>query len=62
MDDLEVIRFLAMDIITNPAYHAFPPKKSPFFAVRLLIGVPDGTNCSHQKECVHNGFGHAESR
>jgi hypothetical protein len=30
MDDLEVIRFLAMDIITNPAYHAFPQKKSPF--------------------------------
>jgi len=24
MDDLEVIRFLAMDIITNSDYHAFP--------------------------------------
>jgi len=30
MDDLEVIRFLAMDIITKSAYHAFPQKKSPF--------------------------------
>ena len=40
MDDLEVIRFLAMDIITNLAYHAFPQKKRPFFVIRLLIGVP----------------------
>jgi len=31
MDDLEVIRFLAMDIITSPEYHASPQKKSPFF-------------------------------
>jgi len=31
MDDLEVIRFLAMDIITNPAYHASSRKKSTFF-------------------------------
>lgn len=31
MDDLDVIRFSAMDIITNPAYHAFCQKKSPFF-------------------------------
>jgi len=37
MDDLEVIRFLAMDIITNSAYHALSQKKSPFFAVQLLL-------------------------
>lgn len=36
MDDLEVIRFLAMDIITNPDYHAFSQKKSPFFPVKPL--------------------------
>jgi hypothetical protein len=30
MDDLEVIRFLAMDIITTSAYHAFFRKQSPF--------------------------------
>jgi hypothetical protein len=52
MDDFEVIRFLAMDIITDSAYHAFRQKKSPFFAVRLPIGVPtfslrpDRTVCS----------------
>ena len=39
-DDLAVIRFLAMDIITNSAYHAFPQEKSPFFAVGLLTGAP----------------------
>lgn len=43
MDDLEVIRFLAMDIITNPAYHAFSQKKSPFlakpFTDMLLVSV-----------------------
>ena len=30
MDDLEVIRFLAMDIITNSDYHAFTQEKSHF--------------------------------
>jgi hypothetical protein len=30
MDDLEIIRFVAMDVITNPAYHAFSQKKRPF--------------------------------
>lgn len=30
MDDLEVIRFLAMDIITKSDYHAFPRKKRHF--------------------------------
>ena len=40
MDDLEVIRFLAMDIITNSDYHAFSCKKSPFLRGPLLLGVP----------------------
>jgi hypothetical protein len=31
MDDIEVIRFVAMDIITKAAYHAFSHKKSLFF-------------------------------
>jgi hypothetical protein len=32
MDDLEVIRFVAMEIITNLNYHAFPCVKSGIFA------------------------------
>ncbi len=32
MDDLEVIRFVAMVVITNSAYHAFSGKKSTFLA------------------------------
>jgi hypothetical protein len=31
MDDLDVIRFVAMDIITDSPYHAFPGVKSPIF-------------------------------
>ena len=30
MDDFEVIRFVAMDVITNSVYHAFSQKKRPF--------------------------------
>jgi len=40
MDDLDVIRFFAMDIITNSEYHASSRRKSPFFAAGPLIGVP----------------------
>ncbi len=31
MDDLDVIRFAAMDIMTNPPYHAPSRRKSQFF-------------------------------
>jgi|SRR5690242_8435863 hypothetical protein len=47
MDDLEVIRFLAMDIITNPDYHVFPQKKSPFFARLFTDTRPYQSRCSH---------------
>lgn len=48
MDDLEVIRFLAMDIITSSAYHAFPSKKSPFFREGpLLIRAPHQSDRSY---------------
>jgi hypothetical protein len=40
MDDLEVIRFVAMDMITDLNYHALPCVKSGIFAGPLLIGVP----------------------
>ncbi len=30
MDDLDLIRFVAMDIITDPAYHTPSWKKSQF--------------------------------
>lgn len=36
MDDLEVIRFLAMDIIRGPDYHAFAQKKSSFCAFHFV--------------------------
>lgn len=56
MDDLEVIRFLAMDIITNSGYHAFPQKKSPFFRkpftyTRSVSVWPFAL----EGACVHNG-------
>lgn len=40
MDDLEIIRFLAMDIITHPAYHGFSQKKSPFSRLSPLLIRP----------------------
>ena len=35
MDDLDFMRFVAMDIITNLAYHGPYRKKSQFFARKL---------------------------
>ena len=57
MDDLEVIRFLAMDIITNSGYHAFPRKKSPFFRkpftyTRPILVWPFALEAA----CIHNGY------
>jgi hypothetical protein len=37
MDDFEVIRFVAMVIITNSAYHASSPKKRPFFRAPFTV-------------------------
>lgn len=45
MDDLEVIRFLAMDIITKTAYHAFLEKKL-LFSGRLPISAASAASRS----------------
>jgi hypothetical protein len=40
MDNMDLIRFAAMIIITNEAYHVFCPKERYFFEPRLLSGFP----------------------
>ena len=49
MDDFEVIRLLAMDIITKTAYHAFP-EKARFFSGHLPIG-----GASTASRCLRDG-------
>jgi hypothetical protein len=44
MDDLDVIRFVAMDIITNPAYHA-PSRNTTQFLVLDLLGNYPTAGC-----------------
>jgi len=51
---MDVIRSVAMDIITNPAYHAFSSKKRPLFSAPLLIRALALTCRSHRWGCVHN--------
>jgi len=40
MDKMDLIRFVAIIIITNEAYHVFCPKERYFFEPRLLSGFP----------------------